>query len=138
MLPINGNILIYDAIFVSEAFQRTIETFGTLDIVINNAGILNDVEWEKEVDINLVSRHYLYCMHICKVGCLRAQGQRVPIPVAAPSAVVRLRRLWVRIPEGARMFVSCECLCVFRLSSLRRTDHSSREVLPSVGCPIVI
>jgi NAD(P)-dependent dehydrogenase (short-subunit alcohol dehydrogenase family) len=62
----NWNPLIYTAFFVSEAFQRTIETYGALDIVINNAGIFNDVEWEKEVDINLVSRIYLYCMHICR------------------------------------------------------------------------
>jgi NAD(P)-dependent dehydrogenase (short-subunit alcohol dehydrogenase family) len=62
----NWNPLIYNAFFVSEAFQRTIETFGTLDIVINNAGIFNDVEWEKEVDINLVGRIYLYWMHICR------------------------------------------------------------------------
>jgi hypothetical protein len=32
------------------------------------------------------------------------------------------------------MFVSCECLCVVRQTSLRRADPSSRGVLPTVGC----
>jgi len=46
----------------------------------------------------------------------------------------RLLGLRVRIPPGAWMPVSCEC-CVL---SLRRADHSSREVLPSVVCLSVI
>jgi NAD(P)-dependent dehydrogenase (short-subunit alcohol dehydrogenase family) len=71
MPPINWNSLIYDTVFVSEAFQRTIETFGTLDIVVNNAGIFNDVQWEKEVDINLVGHIYLYCIYINKLGNLQ-------------------------------------------------------------------
>jgi len=45
------------------------------------------------------------------------------------SSAARLLRLWVRIPSGAWMFVSCEC-CVL---SLRRTDHSSRGVLLTVA-----
>ncbi|XP_046737518.1 15-hydroxyprostaglandin dehydrogenase [NAD(+)]-like [Diprion similis] len=36
-----------------ESFRTTIATFGRLDIVINNAGIMNDRFWELEVDINL-------------------------------------------------------------------------------------
>lgn len=40
----------------SESFQTTVSVFGSLDIVINNAGIMNDRFWELEVDINLVSR----------------------------------------------------------------------------------
>jgi len=44
------------------------------------------------------------------------------------SAAASLLRLWVRIPPGACMFVSCEC-CVL---SLQRADHSSRGVLPTV------
>jgi hypothetical protein len=35
------------------------------------------------------------------------------------------------------MFLSCEC-CVFSGRSLRRADHSSRGVLPSVVCLGVI
>ncbi|KAM7374678.1 hypothetical protein PAMP_007323 [Pampus punctatissimus] len=35
------------------AFQKTAETFGGIDIVCNNAGILNESEWEKCVSINL-------------------------------------------------------------------------------------
>lgn len=36
-----------------ESFQTTISEFGNIDIVINNAGIMNDRFWELEVDVNL-------------------------------------------------------------------------------------
>ncbi|XP_063920664.1 15-hydroxyprostaglandin dehydrogenase [NAD(+)]-like [Zophobas morio] len=36
-----------------EAFKKTIEVFKNLDILINNAGILNDAVWEKEIAINV-------------------------------------------------------------------------------------
>ncbi|CAH1398177.1 unnamed protein product [Nezara viridula] len=38
-----------------ESFRKVISEFGQLDIVVNNAGILNDHpnSWEKEVEINL-------------------------------------------------------------------------------------
>ncbi|XP_008288267.1 15-hydroxyprostaglandin dehydrogenase [NAD(+)]-like [Stegastes partitus] len=39
---------------IKAALQRTVETFGGIDIVCNNAGILNEGEWEKTVSINLV------------------------------------------------------------------------------------
>jgi hypothetical protein len=48
------------------------------------------------------------------------------------SAAVRLLRLWVRIPpEGMDVCLLWE-LCVVRYRSLRRADHSSRGVLPTV------
>jgi hypothetical protein len=40
---------------ILESFKTTIATFGHIDIVINNAGIMHDRFWELEVDINLVS-----------------------------------------------------------------------------------
>ncbi|CAK6957295.1 -hydroxyprostaglandin dehydrogenase -like [Toxotes jaculatrix] [Scomber scombrus] len=39
---------------IQAAFQKIIETFGGIDIVCNNAGILNESEWEKTVSINLL------------------------------------------------------------------------------------
>ncbi|XP_072302121.1 15-hydroxyprostaglandin dehydrogenase [NAD(+)]-like [Eucyclogobius newberryi] len=36
------------------AFQKTVDKFGGLDIVCNNAGVLNETEWETTVSINLV------------------------------------------------------------------------------------
>ncbi|XP_008198984.1 15-hydroxyprostaglandin dehydrogenase [NAD(+)]-like [Tribolium castaneum] len=35
------------------AFKKTIETFQNLDIVVNGAGIVNELDWQQEVDINL-------------------------------------------------------------------------------------
>jgi hypothetical protein len=53
------------------------------------------------------------------------------------STADRLLRSWVRIPPGAWMFVLC-VLCVVRSRSLRRADHSSRGVLPTVACRCVL
>ena len=39
---------------LSDAFQRTVQKFGGVDIVCNNAGIINEGDWEKTVAINLV------------------------------------------------------------------------------------
>ena len=64
MSLVNWKPSLYDNVFVAEAFQRTTETFGTLDIVVNNAGILDEIDWEKEVDINLVRHIRSYCVYI--------------------------------------------------------------------------
>lgn len=42
-------------IYFSAAFKETIKKFKNVDILINNAGILNDAIWEKELLINVVS-----------------------------------------------------------------------------------
>ncbi|KAM9793109.1 15-hydroxyprostaglandin dehydrogenase [NAD(+)] [Neosynchiropus ocellatus] len=38
-----------------DAFQSTVDQFGRLDIVINNAGINNEKNWEKTIEVNLTS-----------------------------------------------------------------------------------
>lgn len=37
---------------LTACFEKAIESFGTLDIVINNAGVMNDAKWEPMVDVN--------------------------------------------------------------------------------------
>lgn len=36
------------------ALLKTVETFGGIDLFCNNAGIMNEAEWEKTVSVNLV------------------------------------------------------------------------------------
>jgi len=38
---------------LEEAFKKTKETFGTIDIVINNAGIVGEDRWQAEIDVNV-------------------------------------------------------------------------------------
>ncbi|XP_040274616.1 15-hydroxyprostaglandin dehydrogenase [NAD(+)] [Bufo bufo] len=37
------------------AFQRTVKHFGRLDILVNNAGVNNEKDWEKTIEVNLIS-----------------------------------------------------------------------------------
>lgn len=37
------------------AFKKVIEHFGRLDIVVNNAGVNNEKDWESTIQTNLVS-----------------------------------------------------------------------------------
>jgi NAD(P)-dependent dehydrogenase (short-subunit alcohol dehydrogenase family) len=58
----------------SEAFQETTSALGPIDIVVNNAGIMNDRFWELEVDTNLVSVNlaiFFYLMLLLKMGLLK-------------------------------------------------------------------
>ncbi|XP_029356689.1 15-hydroxyprostaglandin dehydrogenase [NAD(+)] isoform X2 [Echeneis naucrates] len=52
-----------------DAFQNTVDQFGRLDIVINNAGINNEKNWEKTIQVNLTSvikGTYLALEHMSK------------------------------------------------------------------------
>uniref|UniRef100_A0A8B9EUN4 15-hydroxyprostaglandin dehydrogenase [NAD(+)] n=1 Tax=Anser cygnoides TaxID=8845 RepID=A0A8B9EUN4_ANSCY len=40
---------------ISGAFKKVIEHFGRLDIVVNNAGVNNEKDWESTIQINLTS-----------------------------------------------------------------------------------
>ncbi|CAN2388704.1 Belongs to the short-chain dehydrogenases reductases (SDR) family [Pristimantis euphronides] len=40
---------------LKDAFQKTVEHFGRLDILVNNAGVNNEKNWEKTIEVNLIS-----------------------------------------------------------------------------------
>ncbi|GLD46708.1 15-hydroxyprostaglandin dehydrogenase [NAD(+)] [Lates japonicus] len=55
---------------IKAALQKTAETFGGIDILCNNAGILNERTWEKTVSINFVGVirvTYLALEHMSKL-----------------------------------------------------------------------
>lgn len=41
-----------------------------IDIVINNAGILDERRWEKEIAVNIVSDNEIVLLSICVYMCL--------------------------------------------------------------------
>lgn len=54
---------------LERAFKKVIDTFGTLDILINNAGIFDELKWEETIDINLkalIRSSYLVLEHMGK------------------------------------------------------------------------
>jgi NAD(P)-dependent dehydrogenase (short-subunit alcohol dehydrogenase family) len=46
---------------VAEAFKKTKDTFGTIDIVINNAGVIGEDKWEAEIEVNVVRNKKIIC-----------------------------------------------------------------------------
>jgi NAD(P)-dependent dehydrogenase (short-subunit alcohol dehydrogenase family) len=55
------------------AFKKTKETFGTIDIVINNAGIVGEDRWEAAVEVNVVRNKYIICKtvrSVCRNECI--------------------------------------------------------------------
>ena len=59
------NIPIVTFSFSLDTFRKVVDHFGRLDILVNNAGVNNEKNWEKTLQINLVSclRH-VYCLQL--------------------------------------------------------------------------
>lgn len=50
--------------FISDAFQKTIENYGNIDILINSAGIMDEINWERSLQVNLVGISFKYSIII--------------------------------------------------------------------------
>lgn len=42
------------------AFNKAKSAYGKIDVVINNAGILNENQWKKMIEVNFVSMKYYF------------------------------------------------------------------------------
>lgn len=40
---------------ITAFYGQVIQTYGSVDLMVNNAGIVHETEWRRCVDINLVS-----------------------------------------------------------------------------------
>lgn len=50
----------YNVFSYAESFKKVIDTYETLDILVNIAGIMDDADWEIMVDVNYVSQLKLF------------------------------------------------------------------------------
>ncbi|XP_049764625.1 15-hydroxyprostaglandin dehydrogenase [NAD(+)]-like [Schistocerca cancellata] len=109
---------------VREAFARAYDEFGRLDIVINNAGILNDAQWELQIDINVTA--VVRCTQLAMELMSRGGGGVVlnvasvlglaalggcPVYVATKHAVVGLSRSYGTQFHWQRTGVRVVALC---------------------------
>ena len=63
---------IFPQLLQRTSFQQTVAVFGKVDIVCNNAGVCNEANWRKNIEIDLVSdiimQHSLACYYLCLIG----------------------------------------------------------------------
>lgn len=108
------------------AVKKVISVFHTIDIFINNAGILNDDQWEKMIDINvtgLIRGSYLALDHMSKqnngkggiiVNIASIVGicndfSIVPVYTATKHAVIGFSSTLKHLEEytGVRVLIMC-------------------------------
>ena len=45
---------------LERAFEKCFDVFGSLDVVVNNAGVDGEINWETQMQINLFVRLAIY------------------------------------------------------------------------------
>lgn len=111
-----------------ETFKQTVDKFRNLDIVINNAGVMNDAIWERQISVNLVGtihgcilalESYLpkyktesegIIVNVSSVSGLE-KFQAFPIYAATKRAVIGLTRAWGKEQHYWRTKVRLLALC---------------------------
>uniref|UniRef100_A0A3B3IML3 15-hydroxyprostaglandin dehydrogenase n=1 Tax=Oryzias latipes TaxID=8090 RepID=A0A3B3IML3_ORYLA len=127
-----------------DAFQKTVELFGRLDIVINNAGINNEKNWEKTIDVNLTSLikgTYLGLEHmsrehgkrggtIVNVSSMAAflHSPHQPVYTATKHGVIGFTRaMAVRLASGPEVRGTPLCSTLTFLVNLPTLSHAALQ-----------
>lgn len=121
-----------DSAFVDTLFTKTIETFGHLDVLINNAGIsriglftdLSDEDWQHLLSVNLTSA--FYCCRAA-IPHLLANRDKHDLPSNRPSGIIlNVSSIWGC--SGA----SCEVAYSASKAGLNAlTEGLAKELAPS-------
>ncbi|XP_018566137.1 15-hydroxyprostaglandin dehydrogenase [NAD(+)]-like [Anoplophora glabripennis] len=127
------------------AFKKTVEIFKHVDILINNAGILNDKIWEKEIAINvngtihgilLGLENYLLKYQqgpeavIVNISSIAGVGAfpNTPIYCGTKAAVIALTRSWGDPYHYERTKVRVIAICPGVTMTPLITDISGRNL----------
>ncbi|XP_003390268.1 PREDICTED: 15-hydroxyprostaglandin dehydrogenase [NAD(+)]-like [Amphimedon queenslandica] len=111
-----------DSTSLRKSFEKVLSHYGSLDIVVNNAGIADEVNWDKMLHINLhavIAGTYLALELmdpekggvIINVSSMSALYPVVYAPAysASKKAVVTFTRCIKSAAEGANVRVNCIC-----------------------------
>ncbi|XP_046628728.1 15-hydroxyprostaglandin dehydrogenase [NAD(+)]-like [Neodiprion virginianus] len=126
------------------AFAKTVKEFGGLDIVINNAGIMDDARWELEIAINytavvrgtLLGYRYMgkdkgnkggVIVNISSVAGL-VTGPTFPIYIATKHAVIGLTRSFGLPYHFEKTGVRVVAMCPFFTNTQLITASAGRTL----------
>lgn len=133
-----------------EVFRRTKETFGRIDLVVNNAGIVHEVQWEKCIDINLngtirgtqLGLEYLRRDNGGNGGVILNMASLAgifpvnytPVYCATKHAVIGYTRSWALHPDAVNNGVRLVCLCPsFVDTDMIKMDDKSKYIGPDLA-----
>ena len=119
-LPLEGDISVYDDI--ASAVKKTLSSFGTIDILINNAAALQPIahqaeadpaSWAALIDVNI--KGVFYANH-CVLPIMKAKGGGTIITVSSGAAHSAIEgwSAYCTSKAGAAMLTAC-------------TDHEYRS-----------
>uniref|UniRef100_A0A3Q0S7Y8 Zgc:56585 n=1 Tax=Amphilophus citrinellus TaxID=61819 RepID=A0A3Q0S7Y8_AMPCI len=115
------------------AFQKTLETFGGIDILCNNAGILNETTWENMVSINLMGAirgTYLGLEHMSKLSGGRGGVILNTASMAGKSSAKKAEPLPMS-SDGAKgnVFLAPKAAALFPVTTVKTFTLKQLEVL---------
>lgn len=54
----NEILVLYNSIYTTDTFKKAVSALGGLEILVNSAGVINESDFTKAIDINVVSNRH--------------------------------------------------------------------------------